>query len=72
MNRKISIPTNIRSITYDQDKLLLEIKFHAGTTYRYHGVPDDIYRQLVETGSKDDYVARSIKPKYYCSKQLTV
>lgn len=72
MNRRTSVPTNIRSITYDQDNLLLEIKFYSGATYRYRGVPDAIYRQLVETEFKDEYVTRNIKPNYYCNKQLTV
>ena len=72
LNAKTSASTNIRSINYNQDKQLLEIRFHSGATYLYRGVPDDIYRQLAETVAKDEYVARNIKPKYYCSKTLTV
>ena len=71
MNKKTTL-SNIRSILYQGEKKMLEIRFYSGGTYLYTGVPNDVYRKLEETQEKDEYLVRNIKTKYRCSKLLTV
>jgi hypothetical protein len=66
------VVSNIRSIHYFGEKQLLEIRFHSGGSYRYLGVPADIYEKLMAADAKDEFLARHIRPKYRCSKHLIV
>lgn len=57
--------SNIVSIGWE--KGFLEVEFNSGT-YRYEGVPEHIYRSLMESESKGKFIASMVKPLYRASK----
>ena len=61
--------SNIEAIGYDDKQCDLFVRFHTGATYVYHGVPVDVFRQLMNSDSKGRYLNRIIKPSYRCEKQ---
>ena len=61
MNRQSVSSSNIRSIGYDAIQKLLEIEFHSGGIYHYHGVPESHYHGLMSAPSKGTYFAQFIK-----------
>ena len=55
----------IRSIAYDESDQMLEIDFHHGGTYRYFGVPKNIYDNFIKSESSyGQYHDRRIKNRY--------
>lgn len=36
----------------------------SGKVYRYRGVPEDVYRRLLDAGSRGAFINREIKPVY--------
>ena len=40
------------------------MRFRASGTYVYSDVPAEVYRELLEAGSKGGYVSNVIKPSY--------
>ena len=40
------------------------MRFRDGATYVYFGVPEQVYRELLEAGSKGGFFANVIKPGY--------
>lgn len=65
MNRQEVSSTNIRSIGYDKEKELLEVEFMKGGVYQYSGVPEEIYKALVNAESKGKAFFRFIKSRGY-------
>lgn len=53
--------SNISSIGYDKDSSTLEIEFHSGAIYQYFDVNVNIYKGIMEAGSKGHYFAQHIK-----------
>ncbi len=68
MNRKPVISSNIASIGYDEASETLEIEFKNGGIYQYFDVPERIYKDIMGTGSKGEYLAQNIKGHYRYSK----
>ena len=55
----------IRIIGYDESEKILEIVFQHGGTYRYFGVPKDIYDKFIKSESSyGQYHDRRIKNRY--------
>jgi hypothetical protein len=48
----------------------LEIEFHSGSIYQYHGVPENIYRGLMSASSKGTYHHQHIKNAGFVYKQI--
>ena len=61
MNRTPVDSSNLRSVGYDSATQTLEIEFHSGDTYQYHGVPQQIHEQLMAASSHGRYFAAHIK-----------
>lgn len=60
--RKISVKSsNIKSIAYDKDKMLLEVEFHSGHTYQYIGVSEFKMALLAESKSPNAWLSDHIK-----------
>jgi len=57
--------SNIISVGYEKDKLVLEIEFKNGI-YQYSGVSEDIYLGLINASSAGRYFHAHIKDKYSC------
>ena len=56
--------SNLISVGYDSDLMILEIEFENGV-YQYMDVPEDIYDGLMNTSSKGNYFHKHIKSKYH-------
>jgi hypothetical protein len=52
MERVSVTSSTIRAVGYDPDSLTLEVVFTSGRVYRYHGVPREVHRQLMDAPSK--------------------
>ena len=66
MERQHVISSNIASIGYDHDNMILEIEFLKGAIYRYHNVPQSIYDELITAASHGKFFAAYIKNIYPC------
>jgi len=58
--------TNISSAAWSND--VLEVKFRSGYTYRYFGVPEQTYLDLIDPTlkvSKGMYLKKSVEGKVY-------
>ena len=63
MNRQFVSSSDIRSVGWQDDTL--EIEFKSGGIYQYHGVPQDVYFNLLSAGSCGRYFHSFIKPFYH-------
>jgi hypothetical protein len=52
------------SVGYDEDAQELYVELKGGRTYIYSDVPQDVFQELMDAGSKGSYFAREIKPNY--------
>lgn len=64
MDRQRVSSSNIHSVGYEPDSMILEIKFHSGGIYQYSGVPEERYSGLMRAGSKGGYFDSYIKNRY--------
>lgn len=64
MQRTRVSSSNLRSVGYDIDTQILEIRFHHGGVYKYYGVPHSVYAGLMAARSKGRYHHRNIKRSY--------
>lgn len=57
--------SNIDAIGYDTETAELHVRFlKSGLTYKYPGVPQEVYEELMRADSKGSYFNRLIKPVY--------
>ena len=56
--------SNISSIGYDINSNILEIEFHDGGIYQYHGVSESAYNSLMSAASHGSYFSNFIKDRY--------
>lgn len=61
MERYSVASSNIASIGYDAPSQTLEVEFLNGTIYQYYGVPQNLYDQLMQAGSKGRFLNTYIK-----------
>ena len=64
MQRQSVTSSNVRSVGYDRATQTLEMEFHSGGIYQYHGVSESEYRALVSAGSVGSYFHAHIKDRY--------
>ena len=64
MERYSVASSNIASIGYDAPSQTLEVEFLNGTIYQYYGVPENLYDQLMQAGSKGRFLNTYIKNAY--------
>ena len=64
MRRKHINSSAIASIGYDADKQELEVEFTSGNIYRYFGVPEEVYEDLLQAPSKGRYFGSFIRGQY--------
>ena len=62
MNRQFVSSSDIRSVGWQNNTL--EIEFKSGGLYQYHGVPQDVYINLLSASSCGRYFHSFIKPFY--------
>ncbi|MCA7000041.1 KTSC domain-containing protein [Dickeya solani] len=68
MNRQSVVSSNISSVGYDSDDLVLEIEFNNGAIYQYFDVPENVFQELINAGSVGGYLASHIKGHYRYSR----
>jgi len=64
MERYSVASSNIASIGYDGPSQILEVEFLNGSIYQYYGVPENMYDQLMQAGSKGVFLNTYIKNAY--------
>ena len=62
MHRTPVDSSNLHSVGYDCG--ILEIEFNHGGVYRYFGVPEDVYDELMNADSHGVYFNANIKNEY--------
>jgi hypothetical protein len=51
----------LASITYDDDRAVLQLEFRSGAVYQYFGVPRQSYQELLQADSHGAYFNRHIR-----------
>ena len=64
MERQSVTSSNIRSVGYDVVTAILEVEFHGGGVYQYHGVPESVYLGLMQAASHGSYLHQHIRNRY--------
>jgi lysyl-tRNA synthetase class 2 len=54
----------IRSYRYDPSDRHLDMVFVSGRHYRYHDVPEDVYRQMRTAFSKGEFFNARIRDRF--------
>jgi KTSC domain-containing protein len=69
---KISVTSStIRSIAYDEASGILQVEFHAGSTYEYSGVPSEVHQRLMQARSKGSYFDAFVKKAGYACRRIS-
>ncbi len=61
IKREPVLSSNVASVGYSKRLHALEIEFTRGATYRFFGVPREVYRELMETSSKGHFINENIR-----------
>jgi KTSC domain len=56
--------TTVAAVGYSPARRWLDLRYVKGVTYRYLGVPADVYEALLSARSIGSFVNRDIKGKY--------
>ncbi len=64
MNRIPVRSSNIRSIGYDEENLVLEIEFLDHALYEYYAVPPDVHAGLMSARSHGVYFHSHVEGRY--------
>lgn len=64
MDRRPVQSSNLRSVGYDLASQVLEVEFHDGSVYQYHGVPSPVHAGLMAAPSKGAYLHEHIRDRY--------
>ena len=64
MQRTAVSSSNLASVGYDPQRHILEVEFLGGSVYQYYGVPEQVYRNLMNAGSHGTYFSAYIRNSY--------
>lgn len=70
MERKYVTSSNIASIGYDAEQMILEVEFNYGSIYRYFDVPESVYEGLMTADSHGKYLDAYVKKAGYRYEKL--
>ncbi len=62
--------SNIASLGYDRNRMILEVEFHDGAVYQYFDVPEKVDLELVNAPSHGAYFMHEVKEKFKYQKTL--
>lgn len=65
MERQYVTSSNILSIGYDLDNMILEVEFTTGAVYQYYDVPQSIYDGLMAADSHGTFLSAYVKKGGY-------
>jgi len=60
--------SNIASVGYDKQKMILEVEFHNGAIYQYFNVPEKVYTELINAPSHGAYFFNEVKDGFSYNK----
>lgn len=60
--------SNIEAIGHDDDAQELHVQFLSGGSYIYHGVPREVFEEMMNAPSKGSYLNREVKGRFDYSK----
>ncbi len=64
MQKKFVASSDLQSVGYDLTTKVMEIEFKSGGVYRYFGVPESIYVQLISAASHGRFFHAYIKNNF--------
>jgi KTSC domain-containing protein len=64
MKRNAVISSLFASVGFSADSNTLEVEFVDGKIYRYFAVPERVYLEFMQAGSKGNYFREHIRDKY--------
>lgn len=64
IDRQDVVSSNIKSIGYHAETQTLDVEFAAGRVYRFAGVPQQAYDQLIGAESIGSHFARHVRGKF--------
>jgi len=70
MNRTSVSSSNLASVGYDPENMILEIEFQHGGIYQYFDVPESVYQSLMNADSHGKYFDAYIKKGGYRFKKI--
>lgn len=56
--------SNLASVGYDPEEMVLEVAFKSGSVYRYSNVPMGVHVGLLSAGSKGKFFHQHIRNAY--------
>jgi hypothetical protein len=56
--------TNIKSVAYQPDSQMLQVRFHSGDTYNFWGVHPTVHDALMAATSKGKFFDQAIRNRY--------
>lgn len=56
--------TSLASVGYSKKWAILEVQFRSGQIYRFHDVPVEVYRDLLNAQSKGRFLHREIRSRF--------
>ncbi|MFZ2283545.1 MAG: KTSC domain-containing protein [Lutibacter sp.] len=56
--------SNVARISYDSSSSTLEVEFLNGSIYQYYGVPENVWSDFKNTGSKGQFIHQNLKGQY--------
>lgn len=65
MERQYVSSSNIASIGYDHDNMVLEVEFLNGSVYQYYDLPQSVYEGLMAADSHGKFLAAYVKKGGY-------
>jgi hypothetical protein len=60
--------TSLNAATYQERRAVLKLEFGSGATYRYVGVPKQVYRELLNAESKERHFNQHIRNHFTYTK----
>lgn len=56
--------SNISSFSYEESNQVLRVEFKNGSLYDYFDIPEFVFNEMKNAGSKGQYLADNIKGTY--------
>lgn len=56
--------SNVAAVSYEEEGSFMDVEFHNGGLYRYHGVPRREFEDLVRAPSVGSHLHARIKPNF--------
>jgi hypothetical protein len=69
MDRTEIESSNVKSVGYDPEAEVMEVEFHSGGVYQYHGVEPSVHDGLLNAVSPGAYLHQHVKGRCDCTRQ---